>query len=151
MKQGTGIKQGCPLSPYLFIIVMTALMHDVKSNIELSRNLIQNRIPSADFDDILYADDTILVSTNPATINRYIKEIQLEGLTIGLKLNYNKCEVITMGTHIANIKFYDGHPMQNKYSAKYLGAMVNDQGNPNWELKHRMADTMATWKQLDIF
>ena len=36
--------------------------------------------------------------------------------------------------------------MQNKYSATYLGAMVNDQGNPNEELKHRMADTMATWK-----
>jgi len=151
MQQGTGIKQGCPLSPYLFIIVMTVLMHDVKSNIELKRNLIENRIPAAEFDEILYADDTILISTNPATINKYIKEIQLEGKKIGLELNYKKCEVITMGTHIANIKFYDGYPMQNKYSAKYLGAMVNDQGNPNEELKYRMADTMATWKKLDIF
>ena len=79
MQQGTGIKQGCPLSPYLFIIVMTVLMHDVKSNIELKRNLIENRIPAAEFDEILYADDTILISTNPATINKYIKEIQLEG------------------------------------------------------------------------
>ena len=121
-------------------------MHDVKTNIELSTNLIQNRIPSAEFDEILYADDTILISTNSATINNYIKEIQLEGLKICLKLNYKKCEVITMGTHIANIKCYDGHPMQTKYSAKHLGAMVNDQGNPNEELKHRMADTMATWK-----
>ena len=45
----------------------------------LKRKLIENRIPAADFDEILYADDTILISTNPATINKYIEEIQLEG------------------------------------------------------------------------
>ena len=61
-KQETGIRQGCPLSPYLFLIVMTAMFHDIHISSEFQQNLENDRVLGALFDEILYADDTIIYS-----------------------------------------------------------------------------------------
>ena len=43
---------------------MTALFHDIRSDEALQTKLDRNRILVAEFDEVLYADDTILVSEN---------------------------------------------------------------------------------------
>ena len=61
-QQQSGIRQGCPLSPYLFLIIMTAIFHDIRKEEALAEELIDNRIIGTLFDELLYADDTIIYS-----------------------------------------------------------------------------------------
>ena len=71
--QLTGIRQGCPLSPYLFLLVMTCVDHDVQRL--CSKNVTNSRIPGVEFDAVFYADDTILFSTKPRVLNELLKHM----------------------------------------------------------------------------
>lgn len=49
--QNRGIRQGCPLSPYLFVTVMTALFWDVRRAAHYG--VARGRLPGLNFDELV--------------------------------------------------------------------------------------------------
>ena len=70
MIQNAGIRQGCPLSPYPFILVMSVLFRDRKH--ELNTPKQQEPIPGIFFSRVLHADNTLIFRNHIASINKLL-------------------------------------------------------------------------------
>ena len=88
-RQETGIRHGCPLSAVP--VSYHHDNHDIKFDKALRRDVALDRIIGATFDEVFYADDTILFSTETKTLGKLVRRIEEEGEQYGLKLNKNKC------------------------------------------------------------
>ena len=147
-EQQTGIRQGCPLSPYLFLIVMTVMFHDIHEGD--AQRLKQHRVEGTSFDEILYADDTICLSTDTKAMNKLLASIETESAKYGMQLNKTKCELVTNAAN-PNIHFANGNRVPQLEEVKYLGCHLNNKTSVQKEIKQRLSVCMTTLRRLDLF
>lgn len=86
-----GVKQGCPLSPNIFVAMLHALIETVTEslgNYDLSGRTLT--LPLL----LGYADDLVQLSGNLANVDDFVKEFVSVGSEIGLELNPTKCKLL---------------------------------------------------------
>lgn len=148
-RQSSGIKQGCPLSPFLFVALMHLIFHDIKSSHNTHR--MNEPFDGIKFSEILYADDTLIFGPNTHCLNKLLHAIQAESAYYNLKLNLQKCENISMNVGQARIRFQDGTLVPRKTQATYLGANLNDNNSMDKEIASKIAQCKATANKLGLF
>ena len=80
--QSAGISQGCPLSPFLFVIMMSVIITDARAALRDSVGDISSEIT-----EVLYADDTLIVDEHGELAQIYIDIIAIQGNHYGLVFN----------------------------------------------------------------
>jgi len=144
--QKRGIRQGCPLSPYLFIIVMHVLFEEVHGSLNLSRG----RVSNLDFTEFLYADDTAVVTNNVNAMNRLLAAIDQKAGEYGLRFNKSKCVAMSFNSN-GRPKFIDGTSVPIESSTKYLGATISKTHDIRSEVTNRISSCFAVLNRLNFF
>ena len=142
-RQESGIAQGCPLSPYLFIIMQTVMLHDVYRDVRLEEEpeFVVTR-------DILYADDTLLMSSSTGNLQKLLDAIVAEGLLYGLEMNWAKTQQLRVSTQACVVR-PDGAEIKCVREAVYLGSLITCDGKGGRELSRRIGEGRRTLDGLE--
>ena len=140
-----GISQGCPLSPFLFVMVMSVLTHDAKTNLLL--NFPFAGAGRLHVQELLYADDTLVVDADEAVVQEYMARINEAGEEYGLSFNWSKLEVLPVRC-VANFPRPDGGTITQKTNMKYLGSVLSSDGRVGAELGKRIGAAQADFLKL---
>ena len=85
-----GVRQGCPLSPILFNL----FTQDLPGKVNLAGEGIE--LGNTKITMLCYADDIMLVSSNLVDLEKITRRTIEELNNRGLKINYNKCALMTL-------------------------------------------------------
>ena len=88
-----GVRQGDPLSAYLFIICMEILAINLRSNKRIRGIGVNNE----EIKMGLFADDLTAFLRDDCSLVNFLKLVKEFGLLSGLKINFEKSEIMFLG------------------------------------------------------
>ena len=90
-----GVRQGCPLSPYIFILCAEILAIGIRQN----QNIQGITVGSKEYKINQYADDTCLtIAATRQSLLEVVQYFDLFEVYSGLKVNYDKTEIMPIGS-----------------------------------------------------
>ena len=121
----SGIRQGCPLSPYLFILILSLVLEDTEARLMRQGTPTNTWSVGKPVFDLEYADDTLLFGISTPQIEAMLHALQTEAQNFGLALNLAKSEILVYPSQDApRLHFLNGDPVPTATNVRYLGSLV---------------------------
>uniref|UniRef100_A0A803TUP7 Reverse transcriptase domain-containing protein n=1 Tax=Anolis carolinensis TaxID=28377 RepID=A0A803TUP7_ANOCA len=153
IKIGKGVRQGCPLSPLIFIFALEVLLKNLKKD----QRLKGTKIGTHEFKVRAFADDIICIIEDPRSkLHMWLSKIQDYGEVTGFHINKKKSKILTKNISKTNqeiIQNMTGISVTKKI--KYLGIwlmaknahLLENNYNVKWK---EIKKDLQKWQHLNI-
>ena len=151
-----GVRQGCCVSPYLFLLVAEILSIKLRNSEEI-KGICINHVNVKLNKVLQYADDLSLFVKNETELEAALKIIEKFGMISGLKLNRQKSIVLPFGGFQHNYESYlDVQWLKPDECIKVLGIYFSGVKQAskielNWKYKiEKMVQIINRWNKREI-
>ena len=139
---GRGVRQGCSLSPILYILYDEAMMkeaaEDLKQGIQVGGEYISS---------VRFADDKAIVADSAKGLQLLMTRLNEVTEEYGMKINIKKTKVMVVtkkGHRKAKIEIA-GQELEQVSHYKYLGSILTEDGRCEKDMKTRLAMAKGTF------
>lgn len=143
----SGVRQGCLLSPLLFLIVLDAVVKRTYDN--KPRGIIWDPLnPQLRLESLDYADDKCELSHRIDDIQSKIDDLASESAKVGLKINISKTKEIRINVQSTQPINVGNQVIESVQKFQYLGSMIDTSGGALLDVESRIRKARGSFAQL---
>ena len=140
----TGVRQGCLLSPLLFLVVLDWVS---KNAYEGTRLGLQWTLTQR-LEDLDYADDLCLLTHRLVDMKEKGERLQETGGQVGLKINIQKTKEMRIGVRQQETLELHGEAVERVSEFTYLGSIISETGGTDEDITARIRKAQSTFSKL---
>ncbi len=135
----TGVRQGCLLSPFLFLLAIDWIMKQCEAKDGIQWNLTDH------LNDLDYADDIGLLSTTRNQMQRKTDKIADTSKKIGLNINIPKTKILRVNATFQQAIHIGETNLEDVSSFEYLGSKIDEHGGTDADVQARICKARSAF------
>jgi len=139
----TGVRQGCILSPFLFLIIIDFIMRKTTHGQDYGIQLGPGKLADLDF-----ADDIALLSNIRDALQDITTGLQNNALKVGLRISAEKTKAMIVGEQQAIPLTVDQKDIEYVDKFQYLGTYMSRTGDVDTDIRARIGKASGVFRRL---